>query len=155
MTQNGSDNVSPSVALLQTYATERSAVARDLIDFDTRFSTMFSGKLGATLALDGQPLTHERFLEVFSQGSGFSSGCGIEYAPSELVVPVDMERLEWHEGPRSGQELQQALLNGGLWPGRRLADLRVIRHADGIPMHLHDGKLFSTPFPCPLLLAPP
>ncbi|RAK96857.1 putative efflux pump antibiotic resistance protein [Aspergillus ibericus CBS 121593] len=71
-------------AVLDTYHTERHTIAQELIEFDRAFSSMFSGKIGgAEHGVDS--LTHEQFLEVFSTGNGFTSGCGIEY-PDNLTV---------------------------------------------------------------------
>ncbi|PKX96030.1 putative phenol monooxygenase [Aspergillus novofumigatus IBT 16806] len=71
-------------AIVDTYHSERHTIAQELIEFDRAFSSMFSGKIGASE--DGvEGLTHEQFLEVFSTGNGFTSGCGIEY-PGSLMV---------------------------------------------------------------------
>ncbi|KAI9375810.1 major facilitator superfamily domain-containing protein [Aspergillus egyptiacus] len=70
--------------ILDTYHLERHTIAQQLIDFDRAFSSMFSGKIGADDGV-GQSLTHEQFLEVFSRGNGFTSGCGIEY-PENVTV---------------------------------------------------------------------
>ncbi|KAB8252107.1 major facilitator superfamily domain-containing protein [Aspergillus flavus] len=71
-------------SLLDTYHVERHTIAQELIEFDRAFSSMFSGKIGS--GEDGvEGLTHDQFLEVFSTGNGFTSGCGIEY-PENLTV---------------------------------------------------------------------
>ncbi|EPS28523.1 hypothetical protein PDE_03469 [Penicillium oxalicum 114-2] len=115
--------------LLDTYQTERRNIAQELIAFDKAFSSMFSGKIGSTE--DGaQGLTHEEFLEVFSRGNGFTSGCGIEY-PENIAVNRTPEGLE---NPIIGTNY----LSGILRPGRRLLNVRVIRHADGCPRDLQD-----------------
>ncbi|KAL5363873.1 putative efflux pump antibiotic resistance protein [Aspergillus floccosus] len=71
-------------AILDTYHAERHTIAQQLIEFDRAFSSMFSGKIGGAED-DVGALTHEQFLEVFSTGNGFTSGCGIEY-PENLTV---------------------------------------------------------------------
>ncbi|KAF3026227.1 hypothetical protein E8E15_009355 [Penicillium rubens] len=63
-----------SDTVLDTYHVERHTIAQQLIDFDRAFSSMFSGKMGSTEKEVGD-LTHDRFLEVFSTGNGFTSGC--------------------------------------------------------------------------------
>jgi phenol 2-monooxygenase len=61
--------------VLETFESERTDTARQLIEFDTTFSHIFSGKIGSgDSAISG--LTHEEFLRVFKEGSGFTSGCG-------------------------------------------------------------------------------
>ena len=122
--------------LLESYETERQKIAQELIEFDTKFSSMFSGKISAAT---GDPdaagaLTHEQFLEVFSQGNGFTSGCGIEYPQSELVTTTSSRH------PIRAVQHESDYLDGILKPGRRLLDVRVIRHADSNPRALQDGK---------------
>jgi phenol 2-monooxygenase (NADPH) len=100
----------PNANVLATYETERLDIARILIEFDTKFSSMFSGQIGSDSAVQG--LTHEQFLKVFSDGSGFTSGCGIAGS---------------------------GYLQGILKPGRRLLDSVVRRYADANLRHLQDG----------------
>jgi phenol 2-monooxygenase len=92
---------------------------------------MFSGKIGASEDGVGE-LTHEQFLEVFSRGNGFTSGCGIEY-PENMTVVQD---LDCGKNPISGIDY----LSGILRPGRRLLNVRLVRHADGYRRDLQDGK---------------
>lgn len=122
--------------ILATYCAERCAVARQLIDFDSKFSSMFSGQIGAA---DPQlnNLTHELFLKVFSDGSGFTSGCGIEYGPSVLV---NQKNYSTNNDPVVGRDY----LQGTLMPGRRLANVRVRRYADSNPRDLQDGMRDDT-----------
>jgi len=125
------DQSPQSISILRTYATARSQVASDLIEFDKQFSGMFSGKVGASYGDEGaEPLTHERFLEVFSAASGFSSGCGLEYQSSYAIIPASIG---------TERPTQDELLQGALWPGRRLINVSVVRHADGVPRALQDG----------------
>lgn len=125
------DESKSSEHLLDTYHTERHTIARQLIEFDREFSSMFSGQIGAD---HGSALTHDQFLEVFSTGNGFTSGCGIEY-PENLLVEKPSPA---HRAPVEGTDY----LSGILRPGRRLLNVRVKRHADGYRRDLQDG-LFS------------
>ena len=116
--------------LLDTYHTERHTIAEQLIEFDRAFSSMFSGKIGPSE--DGaKGLTHEEFLEVFSRGNGFTSGCGIEY-PENITVLRDMTD---GQNPILGTDY----LSGILRPGRRLLNVKAVRHADGYWRDLQDG----------------
>lgn len=92
---------------------------------------MFSGQIGASEDGVGG-LTHEEFLEVFSRGNGFTSGCGIEY-PENMAVVRD---LNGDKNPISGTDY----LSGLLRPGRRLLNVRLVRHADGYRRDLQDGE---------------
>ncbi|KAJ5732486.1 hypothetical protein N7493_003967 [Penicillium malachiteum] len=120
--------------LLDTYHTERHTIAQQLIDFDRAFSSMFSGKIGASENGAGG-LTHDEFLQVFSRGNGFTSGCGIEY-PENMTVQRDLSEIA---DPISGTDF----LSGILRPGRRLLNVRLVRHADGYRRDLQDD-LIST-----------
>ena len=62
--------------LLETYATEREVVARTLIDFDTQFSRLFSGKPASdTDGEDGVDL--KQFKDVFAKSACFLSVCRV------------------------------------------------------------------------------
>lgn len=119
--------------LLDTYHTERHTIAQQLIAFDRDFSSMFSGKIGAPENGVGG-LTHEQFLEVFSKGNGFTSGCGIEY-PENIMVQQSSEK-----GPIHGTDY----LSGLLRPGRRLLNVKAKRHSDGYRRDLQDGVHYPT-----------
>ncbi|KAJ5980545.1 hypothetical protein N7481_007843 [Penicillium waksmanii] len=114
--------------ILDTYHKERHTIAQELIAFDRDFSSMFSGKIGASEDGVGG-LTHEEFLQVFSRGNGFTSGCGIEY-PENMAVNRDNSA----KNPISGEDY----LSGILRPGRRLLNVRLVRHADGYRRDLQD-----------------
>ncbi|PWY83417.1 thioredoxin-like protein [Aspergillus heteromorphus CBS 117.55] len=122
--------------VLDTYHTERHTIAQQLIEFDRAFSSMFSGRIGS--AEDGVGLTHEQFLEVFSTGNGFTSGCRIEY-PDNLTV---QKTLNGVKNPVEGTDF----LTGVLRPGRRLLDVQYKRHADGNRRNLHDDFLSAGRF---------
>ena len=125
---------SPGAAdpVLETFDLERVDVARQLIEFDTKFSHMFSGKIGSADA-EASGLKHEEFLRVFSEGSGFTSGCGLRYKPSRVIATPAESLLNGHRPKKP--------LCGALTPGRRLLDVVLKRYADATTRHLHDGKL--------------
>jgi phenol 2-monooxygenase len=120
--------------VLETFEQERVDTARQLIEFDTQFSHMFSGQVGPTDA-EAAGLTHEEFLRVFSEGNGFTSGCGLHYKPSRLVrTPVESHLSTFPQGDP---------LYGALTPGRRLLNVEVKRYADATTRHLQDGTLLQ------------
>ncbi|EED21312.1 phenol monooxygenase, putative [Talaromyces stipitatus ATCC 10500] len=122
--------------VLNTFESERLGVARQLIEFDSKFSSMFSGQIGAEDSVEG--LTHEEFLKVFSDGSGFTSGCGVEYEPS---IIVDRDISTQNGGVINSTKSSVAgddYLSGILRPGRRLLDTVVRRYADANLRHIHD-----------------
>lgn len=130
--------LSPKTAgptILSTYEDERLEIAKMLIEFDTKFSSMFSGKVNSDKNVEG--LTHDQFLKVFRDGNGFTSGCGIEYSPGILVQHLSLEDYPIHG---------DNYLSGVLRPGRRLLDSVVLRYADANRRHLQDGATLH--YPC-------
>jgi phenol 2-monooxygenase len=129
-TIHGLSPSSPNASVLASYNSERLGIARMLIDFDTKFSSMFSGQIGSESAAES--LTHEQFLKVFRDGSGFTSGCGIEYSDSVVV----QSEVTGNSLPIVGVDYLQGILKSG----RRLLDSVVRRYADANIRHLQDGK---------------
>jgi phenol 2-monooxygenase len=64
-----------SRAILKTYQTERRKNAQDLIDFDHRFSRLFSGR-PAKDVMDEEGISMEEFKDAFQKGNLFASGIG-------------------------------------------------------------------------------
>lgn len=130
LTPDAGAGVGSPDSLVDTYHTGRHTIAQQLIEFDRAFSSMFSGKIGASG--DGTTsLTHDQFLEVFSTGNGFTSGCGIEY-PENLTV---QKKNKAGKNPIKGTDY----LSGILRPGRRLLNVKLKRHADACRRDLHEG----------------
>ncbi|KZT07245.1 uncharacterized protein LAESUDRAFT_758651 [Laetiporus sulphureus 93-53] len=71
------------ISLLKTYEFERRKYAQDLINFDKKFATLFSGKPRTEDNEDG--VSHEEFLEAFQAFGAFTSGIGVHYQPSAIV----------------------------------------------------------------------
>ncbi|KAL6239506.1 hypothetical protein BDW75DRAFT_120505 [Aspergillus navahoensis] len=138
LTPGALDSAKPD-PVLDTYHLERHTIAQQLIDFDRAFSSMFSGKIGSDGGI-GKALTHEQFLEVFSTGNGFTSGCGIEY-PGNVTVEKFSENST-RRNPIKGIDY----LSGILCPGRRLLNVKVKRFADGNRRDLHDEFLSTGRF---------
>lgn len=117
-------------SLLETFELERADTARQLIEFDKAFSHIFSGKIEST-GSSTSGFTHEEFLRVFKQGSGFTSGCGLHYQPSTLTrMPAELHTTV---NDRS---------IGALTPGKRLLNVEVKRYADATTRQLHDGTWY-------------
>ena len=65
-----------SRTILKTYQSERRRVAQDLIDFDHRFSRLFSGR-PAKDVMDEQGISMAEFKDAFEKGNMFASGIGM------------------------------------------------------------------------------
>ncbi|KAI1944375.1 hypothetical protein LOZ12_004236 [Ophidiomyces ophidiicola] len=132
LTPDAKDAPNKSDRILETYQSERQTVAQQLIDFDKAFASMFSGKIKTE---EDSGLTHEEFLNVFLTGNGFSSGCGVEYIEGVLVDKDSRGVIEGTD-----------YLLGALQPGRRLPDVKVLRHADANPRSIQDDFLSNGRF---------
>jgi phenol 2-monooxygenase len=119
--------------ILETFESERTDTARQLIEFDTTFSHIFSGKIGSGHSATSG-LTHEEFLRIFREGSGFTSGCGLHYRPSTLVR---MPAKPQPELPTTSDSL-----SGELVPGKRLLNVELKRYSDATTRQLHDGTFY-------------
>ncbi|RAH48816.1 uncharacterized protein BO95DRAFT_355966 [Aspergillus brunneoviolaceus CBS 621.78] len=117
-------------ALLDTYHIERHANAQQLIDFDRKFATGFSDKVGTEDCKSG--ISHAEFVDIFSTGCEFTSGCGVEYGEN---LAVDRTPATGATRPViSGHDY----LSGMLRPGRRLLNVKMKRFADGAHRDIHD-----------------
>ncbi|KAL4251565.1 PheA/TfdB FAD monooxygenase family protein [Abortiporus biennis] len=106
------------ISLLKTYEFERRKYAQDLINFDKKFSALFSGKPRTEDNQDG--VSHEQFLEAFQTFGAFSSGIGIHYTSSVVVQPA-------HQSFATNQTV-----------GMRILPHVFIRAADARPYELQD-----------------
>ncbi|KAK7052313.1 hypothetical protein R3P38DRAFT_2859682 [Favolaschia claudopus] len=117
------------LSLLKTYEFERRKYAQDLINFDVKFSKLFSGKPRTELYQDG--VSHEEFLKAFQTFGGFTSGIGIRYQESEIVRYPP-------------QQKECAARN--VVVGQRMPPQRLVRVADGRVVDLHDLLPSNTMF---------
>ena len=62
-------------SILKTYQSERRRIAQDLIDFDHKFSRLFSGR-PAKDVMDEEGISLTEFKETFEKGNMFASGIG-------------------------------------------------------------------------------
>ncbi|PSK34046.1 Ubiquinone biosynthesis monooxygenase COQ6, mitochondrial [Elsinoe australis] len=72
-------------SILKTYQSERRRIAQDLINFDHKFSRLFSGR-PAKDAADEAGVSMEEFKRVFLQGAMFASGLSVDYGRSMLIA---------------------------------------------------------------------
>lgn len=61
--------------ILKAYQSERRRIAQDLIDFDYRFSRLFSGRPAKDVK-DEEGISMAEFKDVFEKGNMFASGIG-------------------------------------------------------------------------------
>lgn len=104
--------------LLQTYSDERQVVAQQLIDFDKKFSKLFSGKPSAADDLD-DGVDLKEFKDVFVAGNRFGAGMSINYADSTVVGK---------DGSKGGIQSKQHLA-AKLPVGERFYSAQVVNQA--------------------------
>ncbi|EGG09012.1 uncharacterized protein MELLADRAFT_115864 [Melampsora larici-populina 98AG31] len=113
--------------LIDSYEEERRGVAVELLAFDAKYSSLFSGKSGQIDdEIEREKVTDvdpEVFIEMFKKNAYFTSGCGAFYAANALNVMTSREGWRLQAGAR-------------LLPGRvkRLHDGNPIRIEHVIPM---------------------
>lgn len=103
-------------SLLDTYETERQHIAKQLIEFDHKWASVFA-------STDNQ--WTEDFHDLYTKNKGFVSGLGYRYPASILVkeeigIDIDQEALE------------------PLTPGKRLYPITLIKHISGDRINLID-----------------
>ncbi|KZT22586.1 hypothetical protein NEOLEDRAFT_1071260 [Neolentinus lepideus HHB14362 ss-1] len=114
------------MSLLKTYEIERRKFAQDLINFDRKFATLFSGKPRTGDSDDG--VSHEEFVQAWKTFGNFSSGIGVHYPESPVVNVI-------HQGTARN-----------LIIGQRMVPQTVIRAADAWPFDIQDMLPADTRF---------
>ena len=119
---------------LATYGSERMHVAKRLLDFDARYSKLFSEQ--HQKQSNGDPADSE-FVKVFCDASEFTSGYGVSYPRNNLNVGLDL--------PSSGQPSllmvypsETLLRSGHLFPAldvKRVVDGKIINLEQAVPFN--------------------
>lgn len=113
--------------ILATYESERRKVAQGLIEFDHRFSRLFSGR-PAKDVLDTEGISMEEFKTAFEKGNLFASGLSVDYGASVLEAKAGANTLV-----KSKQQLAT-----GLPVGMRFNSFKVLNQADARPWHFQE-----------------
>ncbi|HYB29699.1 MAG TPA: FAD-binding monooxygenase [Solirubrobacteraceae bacterium] len=104
--------------LLSTYSEERQTVARDLIDFDRKFSRMFTARVTRSGDADEEVVDPEEFQRYFLAQARFTAGVATRYASSMITAEATFQYLA--EGFPIGMRFHSA-------PVVRLADAKPIQ----------------------------
>ncbi|KAK0113444.1 hypothetical protein ONS96_014310 [Cadophora gregata f. sp. sojae] len=126
--------------ILKTYQSERRHVAKQLIDFDTKFSKLFSGKPAKDL-MDSEGIDLVEFKRAFETGNMFTSGVGVNYGKSIITAKEGDSKEQGdgtdvmcgHKGVSSRQELAPKVPLG-----MRMPSFKVLNQADARPWHLQE-----------------
>ncbi|KAK5955572.1 hypothetical protein OHC33_003213 [Knufia fluminis] len=103
--------------ILDTYNSERQAVATQLIELDRKMSNFYSDAPGA------EALEYDKFREQFTR---FLSGVSVQYGPNVLVPATDQSKH--HSKPS---------LASNIIVGQRLPSHLVMNHAEANIVHAH------------------
>ncbi|RFN49048.1 phenol hydroxylase [Fusarium flagelliforme] len=132
--------------ILKTYQSERRRVAQDLIEFDHRFSRLFSGR-PAKDVMDEEGVSMEEFKDAFEKGNMFASGLSVNYGPSNLVAKAG-DALAQADGVKTVSppavslteetfSKKQALATG-IPVGMRFNSFKVLNQACARPYHFQE-----------------
>lgn len=126
--------------ILRTYQSERRRVAQDLIEFDHKFSRLFSGR-PAKDVLDETGVSMTDFKNAFIQGNLFATGLSVDYGASMLVAK---EGSTEEQGDGTDVSLSEARVLGkqnlatNIQLGMRFPSFKVLNQCDARPWHLQE-----------------
>ncbi|KAJ7263918.1 FAD binding domain-containing protein [Mycena rebaudengoi] len=107
-------------SILDTYGSERVEVARQLIEFDHKFSRLFSGKPAAA---DAEGISIQEFQALWVRMGKWTSGTAVRYAPSILVAESTPQKFELAKHVIIGSHFESHM---------------VVRYADAHAVHFAD-----------------
>ncbi|KAF2208961.1 hypothetical protein CERZMDRAFT_48230 [Cercospora zeae-maydis SCOH1-5] len=128
-------------AILKTYQSERRRIAQDLIDFDHKFSRLFSGR-PAKDVMDAEGISMEEFKEAFVKGNMFASGIAVDYGASTIVAKEGTTTLQGDGTDVSvSHEFRvksHQTLAPGIEVGKRMPSVKVLNQSDARPWHFQE-----------------
>jgi len=128
-------------SILKTYQSERRRIAQDLIDFDHRFSRLFSGR-PAKDVMDEEGISMEAFKDAFEKGNLFASGIAVDYGASIIVAKSGSGKEQGDGTEVLGDEKLRVVskdnLATGLEVGKRVPSFKVLNQADARPWHFQE-----------------
>ncbi|KAK0941337.1 hypothetical protein LTR29_007181 [Friedmanniomyces endolithicus] len=128
-------------SILKTYQTERRQIAQDLIEFDHKFSRLFSGR-PAKDVMDAEGISMEGFKQAFVKGNMFASGIAVDYGASTIVAKPGntADQGNGTDGLTASKPpvMSTPSLATGLTVGQRIPSVKVLSQADARPWHLQE-----------------
>lgn len=129
-------------SILKTYQSERRRVAQDLIDFDRKFSRLFSGR-PAKDVMDEEGISMEAFKDAFEKGNMFASGIAVDYGAS-VIVAKSGDAAGQGDGTdvsvknKAFQVTSEQALARKIEVGKRMPSVKVLNQADARPSHFQE-----------------
>ncbi|KAL9075034.1 MAG: hypothetical protein Q9157_004169 [Trypethelium eluteriae] len=121
--------------ILSTYQSERRRIAQDLIDFDHKFSRLFSGRPAKDLT-DEEGISMQEFKDVFMRGAMFTSGLSVDYGASMLVAKPGAAAVQG-DGTDVSAKGEKVVAKEGLAKhvelGKRFPSFQVLNQVDSRP----------------------
>lgn len=127
--------------VLKTYQSERRRVAQDLIDFDHRFSRLFSGRPAKDMR-DKEGVSMDVFKKVFKQGHMFTSGIGLDYGAS-IIIAKEGSAQEQGDGTDVIGDASIRVVSTQhrakeIKVGMRMPSFKVLNQSDARPWHFQE-----------------
>ena len=127
--------------ILKTYQSERRRIAQDLIDFDHRFSRLFSGR-PAKDVMDEEGVSMEVFKDAFVKGNMFASGIAVDYGASVVVAKEGSSKDQGDGtevlGDKGLRVTSKQDLATKIEVGKRMPSFKVLNQADARPWHFQE-----------------
>ena len=128
--------------ILKTYEMERRTFAQELIAFDRRLSTLFSGR-PAKDAVDQTGISMQDFEVYFNKQKMFAAGFGVNYRANMLITrptnALDEDRCIGNDFDTS-QDMKEVhgkqYLATNVPLGQRFPSFKVVNHSDARSWHL-------------------
>ncbi|KAF1939970.1 hypothetical protein EJ02DRAFT_445798 [Clathrospora elynae] len=123
-------------SILKTYQSERRRIAQDLIEFDHKFSRLFSGR-PAKDVMDEEGVDMGEFKEAFLKGNMFASGLSVDYGTSMLVAKPG-NAVDQGDGTDVSSKyavIGKQELASGVKLGMRFPSYQVLNQSDGRSWH--------------------
>ncbi|KAJ7768580.1 FAD binding domain-containing protein [Mycena maculata] len=114
-------------SILDTYAKERIEVARQLIEFDHKFSRLFSGKPAVA---ESEGISIEEFQAMWVRMGKWTSGTAVKYEPSLIVAERSVGKAQLARNIIIGSHFESRMVVG-------YADAHAIHLADRL---VSDGR---------------
>ncbi|KAL5585820.1 hypothetical protein FOVSG1_013512 [Fusarium oxysporum f. sp. vasinfectum] len=122
-----------SRSILKTYESERKGIAQALIDFDHKFSRLFSGRPAKDI-MDEEGISMEEFKEAFEKGNMFASGIAVDYGKSMIISKPDRN----DSGSNNKASIDRQALAPEVKLGMRMPSVKVLNQSDARPWHLQE-----------------
>lgn len=127
-------------SILKTYQSERRRIAQDLIDFDHKFSRLFSGR-PAKDVLDESGVSMAEFKNTFVKGNMFASGLSVDYGASMLVAKAGDAAAQGDGTDVSSSKAQivgKQELATEVKLGQRFPSYKILNQSDARPWHFQE-----------------